>query len=336
MLGQRLITKQTDSQGLPVEKVFVVQQLDIAQEYYLAITVDRSLGCPILVMSRGGGTGIEELAATNAAAIIKIPLKYSEGITDQVVSTIVSRLRLDRNAESQISKILRGLFSFFTSRDATLVEINPLIQEAKSGRFLCADSKVTIDNSAKKRQSQVFDLRDTTQERKTELEAEKHGLVYVQLDGNIGCLVNGAGLAMATNDAVAHFGGKCANFLDGGGQATKETMIKAFEMILSDVRVNTILVNIYGGTLRCSFYKSFSNIHTSKRGLADILEHLGIIRCDMIAEAIIGAAKAFEQIPVVVRLKGTNSAEGQRMVCKPLEFAEISAKRWPFRLRSLP
>ena len=128
---------------------------------------------------------------------------------------------------------------------------------------------------------------------------------------------------MATNDAVAHFGGKCANFLDGGGQATKETMIKAFELILSDLRVNTILVNIYGGMSPCRLYNSFSNDLTAKRKLTDVLENLGIIRCDMIAEAIIGAAKAFEQIPVVVRLKGTNSAEGQRMVCIPRQLPEI-------------
>ena len=249
MLGQRLVTKQTGPEGLLVDKVYVVQELDVAQEYYLAITVDRALSCPILVMSKGGGTGIEELAAKDPNAVVKIPLQYSQAITDAVVATVMSRLSLAPEARPQISQLLRGLYAFFTTHDATLIEINPLILESgPHGRYLCADSKVTIDNSAARRQAAIFALRDTSQERATELEAERHGLVYVQLEGNIGCLVNGAGLAMATNDAVVHYGGRCANFLDGGGQATKETMVKAFELILSDARVNTILVNIYGGT----------------------------------------------------------------------------------------
>lgn len=249
MLGQSLVTKQTGSGGLPVDRVYVVQKLDVAQEYYLAITIDRSRSCPMLIMSKGGGVGIEELASKDPNAVVKIALKYSEGITDQVVSTIVSQLGLGQTATPGILEAIRGLYKFFKSNHATLVEINPLVLEYGTGQFLCADSKVTIDNSARKIIPQVFALRDTTQERQTELEAEKHGLVYVQLEGNIGCLVNGAGLAMATNDAVAHHGGKCANFLDGGGQATKETMVKAFELILSDTRVNTILVNIYGGNV---------------------------------------------------------------------------------------
>ena len=248
MLGQRLVTKQTGPDGLPVDKLYVVEKLNVAQEFYLAITIDRARSCPMLIMSKGGGTGIEELAAKDPNAVVKIALKYSEGVTDGVISTIVSQLSLGvQDAALGISKAVRGLYDFFKANHATLVEINPLVIESQTGRFLCADSKVTVDNSAVKVRPEIFAMRDTTQERETELEAEKHGLVYVQLDGNIGCLVNGAGLAMATNDAVAHYGGKCANFLDGGGQATKETMVKAFELILSDTRVNTILVNIYGG-----------------------------------------------------------------------------------------
>lgn len=246
MFGQRLVTKQTGPDGLPVDKIYVVQKSDVAQEYYLAITIDRARNCPMLIMSKGGGTGI---AAKDPNAVVKIALKYSEGVTDQVISTIVSRLSLGQDAKTGILKAVRGLYEFFKSHHATLVEINSFVRESHTGRFLCADSKVTIDNSAINIRPEIFAMRDTNQERQTELEAEKHGLVYVQLDGNIGCLVNGAGLAMATNDAVAHYGGKCANFLDGGGQATKETMVKAFELILSDKRVNTILVNIYGGTL---------------------------------------------------------------------------------------
>lgn len=246
MLGQRLFTKQTAPEGLPVDKVYVVEHLDIGHEYYLAITTDRTNACPVLAMSRGGGTGIEELAAKDPRAVVKVPLNYAEGVTAETISLICDRLNLQSDRE-QLTAMLQRLYTFFKERDATLVEINPLIRESETGRWVCADSKVSIDNAAAKRQTQVFNLRDRTQEMAVELEAEKHGLVYIQLDGNIGCLVNGAGLAMATNDAVARYGGQCANFLDGGGQATKETMVKAFELILSDKRVNVILVNIYGG-----------------------------------------------------------------------------------------
>ena len=246
MLGQRLFTRQTPPEGLPVDKVYVVEQLNIGHEYYLAIATDRANACPMLIMSKGGGTGIEELAAKNPGAVVKVPLKYTEGVTAETVSLICERFALQEDRD-KLTALLQRLFTFFKERDATLVEINPLIRDSKTGGFICADSKVSIDNAASKRQSEIFGLRDRSQEMAVELEAEKHGLVYIQLEGNIGCLVNGAGLAMATNDAVAHYGGKCANFLDGGGQATKETMVKAFELILSDKRVNTILVNIYGG-----------------------------------------------------------------------------------------
>ena len=244
MLGQNLITKQTIPEGLPVDKIYVVEKLNVAKEYYLAITVDRALSCPVLIMTEGGSS-VEQLAASNPSAVVKVPLKYTDGISTDVISNI--RKRLGFSDKADIASVLHGLYRFFKEKDATLVEINPLIIEEGTGRLICADSKVSIDNAAAARQSQVSELRDKSQEMDVELEAEKHGLVYVQLEGNIGCLVNGAGLAMATNDAVAHFGGKCANFLDGGGQATKETMLKAFELLLSDKRVNTILVNIYGG-----------------------------------------------------------------------------------------
>ena len=246
MLGQNLITKQTVPQGLPVDKIYVVEQLNIDQEFYLAITTDRANACPVLIMSKGGGTGIEELAAKDPQAVVKLPLVYTEGVTENVISHVCDQLGLHGDHE-KLTSLLQNLFRFFKERDATLVEINPLIREQTSGRLVCADSKVSIDNAASKRQSDIFALRDKSQEMAVELEAEKHGLVYIQLEGNIGCLVNGAGLAMATNDAVAYYGGQCANFLDGGGQATKETMVKAFELILSDKKVNTILVNIYGG-----------------------------------------------------------------------------------------
>ncbi|KAL8813062.1 MAG: hypothetical protein Q9223_007144 [Gallowayella weberi] len=246
MLGQRLITEQTPPGGLPVDKVYVVEQLNVGQEFYLAITTDRANGCPILVMSQGGGTGIEELAAKDPNAVVRVPLDYAEGVTGETISTICERFTLYADRQN-LTTLLQRLYTFFRESDATLIEINPLIRTSDTDRLICADSKVSIDNAASGRQGQIFRLRDKSQEMAVELEAEKHGLVYIQLEGNIGCLVNGAGLAMATNDAVAKYGGSCANFLDGGGQATKETMVKAFELILSDKRVNTILVNIYGG-----------------------------------------------------------------------------------------
>ncbi|KAL8676811.1 MAG: hypothetical protein Q9224_007249, partial [Gallowayella concinna] len=223
MLGQRLFTKQTPPEGLPVDKVFVVEQLNVGHEFYLAITTDRTNGCPMLVMSQGGGTGIEELAAKDPNAVVKVPLNYAEGVAEETISTICERFALHADRQN-LTALLQRLYTFFTECDATLVEINPLIRASDTGRLICADSKVSIDNAASKRQSQIFSLRDKSQEMAVELEAEKHGLVYIQLEGNIGCLVNGAGLAMATNDAVAKYGGSCANFLDGGGQATKETM----------------------------------------------------------------------------------------------------------------
>lgn len=247
MLGHNLITKQTSSEGLPVNRLYVTEKLNIENEYYLALTVSRENYAPILLMCRGGGTNIEELAARNSEEVVSMPLKYSEGITDDIVSMICKRLALGQEKHEEVKDLLTKLYQMFRERDATLLEINPLIQEKSTGRLICADTKLTVDNASSFRQKEVFDMRDFSQEKSIELEAEKCGFVYIQLDGKIGCLVNGAGLAMATNDAVAHFGGTCANFLDGGGRATKETMIQAFNLILKDKSVNTILVNIYGG-----------------------------------------------------------------------------------------
>ena len=310
MLGQRLVTDATAPNGLPVERLYVVQKLDIAQEFYFAIAIDRSLGCPIIIMSKGSANNHKELEAKDSDSFVKVPLKYSQGVTDEAVTTIVAKLGLGQLAKVNISKVLQALYAFFKSHDVTFVELSQLVVEARTGQYLSASSRLSIDNAAARRQEQLFFLRDSAQERKIEIEAEKHGLVFVQLDGNIGCLVNGAGLAMATNDAVAYYGGKCANFLDGGGQATKETMIKAFELILSDRNVNTILVNIYGGTS----LQIPSPPLTETSQVDSLLQ--GIIRCDMIAKAIIEAAQTLKNIPVVVRLQGTNSSEGQTLVGK--------------------
>ncbi|KAL8890031.1 MAG: hypothetical protein Q9215_002763 [Flavoplaca cf. flavocitrina] len=279
ILSQTLFSHQTLTHDRLSQYVNVAKHLNTGHDLFLAITTDRSNGCPSLVMSHGGVSGIEGLAGDDLN-VLKVPLNYAEGVTEETITILSERFALDRK---QLTTILQGLLTFYKKSDATLIEINPLIRESESGRLICASSKISIDDAAFKRQSQIFSLRDKSQEMAVELEAEKHGLVYIQLEGNIGCLVNGAGLAMATNDAVAEYGGRCANFLDGGGQATKETMVKAFELILSDKRVNTILVNIYGGKF---------------------------------TESIIAAAQNFHGIPMVVRLQGTNSAVGQKMIAE--------------------
>ncbi|KAL8995161.1 MAG: hypothetical protein Q9169_005046 [Polycauliona sp. 2 TL-2023] len=231
----------------------------------------------MLVMSQDSGTGNKPLGTKDCNATVKVPLHYSQGVAEETIHTLCNRFPLDR---TPLTAILDRLFTFFKECDVTFVKIKLLELEDVSRGLVCDDVKMSIDNAASQRQTQIFNLRDKSQEMAVELEAEKHGLVYIQLEGNIGCLVNGAGLAMATNDAVAEYGGSCANFLDGGGQATKATMVKAFELILSDKRVNTILVNIFG------------------------------------AESIIAAAQNFRGVPIVVRLQGTNSAQGQKMIAE--------------------
>lgn len=202
MLGQPLFTHETPPEGLPVDKVYVVEQLKAGHPVYLAITTDRTKACPVLVMSKGGDTDFEALtAARNPKLLVKAPLDYAKGVTAEVVSTICEPFELHADSE-HLTALLHNLFTFFKERDATRIEINPLLRESTTGRLVCANPKVSIDNAASKRQAQIFDLRDRSQEMAVELEAEKHGLVYIQLEGNIGCLVNGAGLAMATNDAA--------------------------------------------------------------------------------------------------------------------------------------
>ncbi|KAL9628621.1 MAG: hypothetical protein Q9204_005775, partial [Flavoplaca sp. TL-2023a] len=242
-LSQTLFIHQTLTDVRLDQNLNVAEHLNTGHDLFLAITTDRPKGCPSLVMSHGGVSGIEGFVGDDLN-VLKVPLNYAEGVTEEMITILSERFALDRK---QLTAILQGLFTFYKASDATLIEINPLIRESESSRLIYASFKISIDDAASKRQNQIFSLRDKSQEMTVELEAEKHGLVYNQLEGNIGCLVNGAGLAMATNDAVAEYGGRCANFLDGGGQATKETMVKAFELILSDKRVNRILVNIYGG-----------------------------------------------------------------------------------------
>ncbi|KAJ9143328.1 Succinate--CoA ligase [Pleurostoma richardsiae] len=287
MIGSRLRTKQTPETGITVNKLYVAEAVEYDQEWYLAMTIDRENYAPTIIISKNGGVDIEMTAREHPEELHAFRFSITKGITQEVADEISSRLGLSPTETESLRSVLDGMYDVFTSRDATLLEVNPLVRSAEGG-FTCLDAKFTFDNAAEKRQRDLFALRDAENEVPEEVEAEKYGLVYVRTDGNIGNVVNGAGLAMATNDAIAYHGGASANFLDAGGQATKETMQKAFEIILRDDRVRAVLVNIYGG----------------------------IIRCDMIAESIIGAAQELGplRVPVVVRLQGTNSELGLKLL----------------------
>lgn len=225
-----------------VNKVYVTEVPKSQREFYLAIEIDRDRFCPVVTLSQQGGVPVEKIPI---ADLKKVRFSYSKGITEQVMKEVQSMLNVKGKEIKGLQKVLSRLFRIFCEKDATRIEINPLIQT--SSQFLCTNAKFSFDDAARNRQKELFELRDLNEEILEEVEAEKHGLVYVRLDGDIGTVVNGAGLAMATNDVISSYGGSSANFLDGGGQATKETIQKAFEIILNDPRVSTIFVNIYGG-----------------------------------------------------------------------------------------
>lgn len=246
VLGNRLKTAQTAHGGPVVKRLYVAEQVKPKEEWYLAITIDRERYCPVLIISKKGGGNIDTIARESPADVFTFPISYSDGITPEVVDAVQQRVELSTTALTSLQDTLKSLWSIFTEKDATLLELNPLAL-LPSDTFMPLDAKFTFDDAAAKRQPDLFQMRDAEHEIAEEVEAEKFGLVYVRLDGNIGNVVNGAGLAMATNDAVELHGGASANFLDAGGQATKETMIQAFRIILADERVKVILVNIYGG-----------------------------------------------------------------------------------------
>ena len=306
MLGQYLKTKQTNGAGFLVDKLYVAESIKHSDEYYLAMTIDRAKCCPAIILSRQGGVDIETTAKERPEELLRFWFRLSEGITQQLMTDICQKLGCSSTEGKRLQDILEKMYKIFREKDATLLEINPLVR-TEAGEFICLDAKFSFDNAAAKRQTELFAMRDKSQEPAEEQEAENYGLVYVRLEGDIGNIVKGAGLAMATNDAISLHGGNSANFLDAGGQATKETMQKAFEIIMRDTRVKVILVNIYGGMSQETF--SLSNWN-------DLTITKGIIRCDMIAESIVGAAAELGgfQVPVVVRLQGTNSELGLKMV----------------------
>lgn len=242
MLGHKLTTQQTPPEGLLVNKLYIYQAVTITQEYYFAMTFDRQKGSPVLLISADGGINIE----SNVDKLHKLWFGLSTGITPEIDAYIQAELGFSDKEMKTIHRVLGQMVKLFREKDATLLELNPLVR-TEDGDFVCLDAKFGFDNAAVYRQKELFGLEERTPEEEEEHQASQLGLSYVRLEGNIGNIVNGAGLAMATNDLISLFGGKCANFLDVGGGATKETLSKAFQILKKDARVKGILINIYGG-----------------------------------------------------------------------------------------
>ena len=286
MLGTRLVTVQTGKEGQPVNHVLIEETCDIAREMYVGAVVDRSSRRVVLMASTEGGVEIEKVAAETPEKILKTSINPLTGLQPYQGRDLAFGLGLEGDQVKQFGKLLAGLARMFVEKDLSLVEINPLVVTADSD-LLCLDAKINIDDNALYRQQDLLEMRDTTQEDERENRAKEWDLNYISLDGDIGCMVNGAGLAMATMDLIKLCGGEPANFLDVGGGATRERVSEAFKIILSDANVKGILVNIFGG----------------------------IVRCDLIAEGIIGAVEEVQvNVPVVVRLEGNNAERGGQLL----------------------
>lgn len=284
MLGKRLVTYQTTEAGQPVNQVILEEPSDIARELYLGAVIDRAKQRVVIMASTEGGVEIEKVAEKTPDKILYVTIDPLVGVQPFQARDLAFALKLSGDQIKQFTKLLLGLGKLFVEKDFSLLEINPLVV-TKEGNLLCLDGKINIDDNALYRQPEIREMRDTTQEDERENRARDWELNYIALDGNIGCMVNGAGLAMATMDLVKLEGGNPANFLDVGGGATKERVTEAFKIILSDDKVRAILVNIFGG----------------------------IVRCDLIAEGIIGAvSEVGTQLPVVVRLEGNNAELGAK------------------------
>ena len=286
MIGMTLVTKQTGPAGREVKRIYVESGCDIERELYLSLLVDRATARVTLMASTEGGMDIEEVAATHPEKIIKVFIDPATGLMPEHGRRVAFGLGLKGAAVGSAAKLIGALYKAFIDLDASLVEINPLVL-TKGGEVLVLDAKMNFDDNALFRQKDVLELRDEDEEDPAEVEASRHGLNYIKLDGSIGCMVNGAGLAMATMDIIKLHGGAPANFLDVGGGATKERVTAAFKIILSDANVEGILVNIFGG----------------------------IMRCDVIAEGVVAAAREIGlQVPLVVRLEGTNVELGKKIL----------------------
>ncbi len=286
LLGARLVTDQTGPRGLPVNTLLIERPIAIQRELYLALLIDRSRACLTFIASASGGMEIETLAAQDPSALIRVQIHPVAGFLTYQARRIGYALGLAVNQIQTLAKLMQGIYGLFIDCDASLIELNPLAL-TETGELVALDAKIVLDDTALGRHPELEALRDPSQEDPHEMEARAHELNYIRLDGDIGCMVNGAGLAMATMDLIKLKGGSPANFLDVGGGTTAERVAAAFKLILSDPRVAAILVNIFGG----------------------------IVRCDLIAAGIIQAVREVEvRVPLVVRLAGTHAEEGLRML----------------------
>ena len=286
MFGMNLITPQTGPSGKEVKRIYIENGSDIKKELYLSCLLDRATSKVAFIVSKMGGMDIEAVAKDTPENITTVQIEPSIGVTENDINTISKAFELKKDLEGQLSDLIKNMYKFFLEKDASLVEVNPLII-TETDKLLCLDAKVNFDDNALYRHPEIEELRDENEEDEYEREASKFDLAYIKLDGNIGCMVNGAGLAMASLDIIKMYGGEPANFLDVGGGASKEKVSSAFKIILSDKGVKGILVNIFGG----------------------------IMRCDIIAEGIVAAAKELEiSVPLVVRLEGTNVDEGKKIL----------------------
>ncbi len=286
MLGKTLVTHQTTKEGKKVEKLYIEEASDISKEFYLSCLVDRATSKIAFISSTEGGVDIEKVAAENPEKILTTRINLNEDLNNNLIEKILKPFNLNNDQKKNGKKLIIALYKILIEKDANLIEINPLIL-TKSNKIICLDAKMNFDDNALFRQPEVLKLRDLTEEEPAEIEASKYDLAYIKLNGSIGCMVNGAGLAMATMDIIKLYGEEPANFLDVGGGASKEKVSAAFKLILSDKNVKGILINIFGG----------------------------IMRCDVLAQGVVDAAKETKlNVPLVVRLAGTNFKEGTKIL----------------------
>ena len=286
LLGKTLVTHQTGPEGREVKRLYVEESSNIEKEFYLSCLVDRASSKIAFISSDQGGMDIEEVASSNPEKIITTKVDIADEISDADCESVIKIFDLKSDSKDQAISLIKSIYKMFISTDANMVEVNPLIL-TKEGKIVCLDAKVNFDSNALFRHPEIQELRDLNEEDPTEIEASKHDLAYIKLDGSIGCMVNGAGLAMATMDIIKLYGKEPANFLDVGGGASKEKVSAAFKIILSDKNVKGILINIFGG----------------------------IMRCDVLAQGVVDAAKEINiSVPLVVRLAGTNFKEGKEIL----------------------
>jgi len=283
LLGKVLVTHQTGPSGRQVKRLYVEESSNIEKEFYLSCLVDRASSKIAFISSDQGGMDIEDVAKKSPEKIVTTKIELKEDISDEECNEIIKIFNLDSASKTEAINLVKSIYKMFIETDANLVEINPLIL-TKDNKIVCLDAKMNFDRNALFRHPEILELRDLNEEDDTEIEASKHDLAYIKLDGSIGCMVNGAGLAMATMDIIKLFGEEPANFLDVGGGASKEKVSAAFKIILSDKNVKGILINIFGG----------------------------IMRCDVLAQGVVDAAREIKiEVPLVVRLAGTNFEEGK-------------------------